>query len=56
MKAVDVKFLIIFILLVLLVLGIYFINPILNVKKYAKAREELETREKIYHENRNNED
>ena len=48
---VDVKFFIIFILLVLLIVGIYFINPIINVKKYAKAREGLEVRERIYREN-----
>ena len=52
LKNSDIIFFITILVIIAICVGIYFIIPVLNKKKYKQAREELETREKAYHENR----
>jgi len=54
MTGVDLTFLILFLILVAVIVLVYFMNPILNRKKYKKDREELAERERIYNENKVN--
>ena len=51
-KSVDIIFFVILLAIILLCVGIYFLIPVLNKKRYAQARADLERRENAYYANR----
>lgn len=54
LKDADVAFFVIFAVVVALIIGAYFLAPIINRKKYAEQRTNLREREKTFYTNLEN--
>ncbi|MCR5786859.1 MAG: hypothetical protein K6G28_04090 [Acholeplasmatales bacterium] len=52
LKSIDIIFFAIILVIIVASIGIYFLIPVLNKKKYEQARAQLSERERIYFENK----